>query len=254
MRSLRGNRRAALIAAALAAVGLVTAALLIFTGGAKPIDNTPVGGTLTSERLHQVLGHLFDGVRTVHVRFTSTGAPGPKREADLILGPPVQAKVTLTTTTAPPQVGTVIIKDNKSYLHVPSLGSKWVLMSSANDGVSGTPGLSQTGFELALLGQHTVGTYKGPATIDGIATRQYALNATPSATPSAGPSPTTPSTATAPRLIATVWIDGSGRMIQFSYSPTGQGDWVTATYSNWGEAVTVQAPPEKDITVLQGVM
>ena len=249
---LGGNSHRGLVIGAVAAVSaLVVGSILTFTSGSKSaIDNTQVGATITGTRLHQVLGHLFDGVSTMHVTYASNGGQrGPTREADIIIGPPVQAKVTLTTTTAPPQTATVIIKDNKAYLHTASLGSTWLLMSSADDGVSGTPGLGQTDFELALLGPNTVGTYKGPATVDGIAIREYALSVSPSATAQASPSP-----GVAPRLVATVWIDTTGRLIQLTYSPTGQGDWITATYSNWGESVTVQAPPSKDVNVLAGSM
>ncbi|BBH15818.1 hypothetical protein Back2_01050 [Nocardioides baekrokdamisoli] len=219
--------------------------ILLVTGGSKSIDNTKVGGTLSGDRLHQVFGHLFDGVRTVHVEYVPSGGPAVG-SADAVIGPPVQAKITLSNPSAPGQAGTVIITGDKAYLHAASLGSKWILTSSADDGISSAPAFGQTNFELLYLGPHTVGTYKGSATIAGISTREYVLTASTSTA--------TPSATSASQTIATVWIDNTGRLIQYTYSPTGDGSWVTATYSKWGEPVTVQAPPAKDVTVLSGTM
>ena len=240
-----GRKRLAIGAVAIAVVVVVAVVLGFALGSKKSIDDTEVGGTITGDRLHSVLGHLFDGVSTVHVKYVPNSGPAAGA-ADVILGPPVQAKIALTTTTTPPQTGSVIIKDNKAYFTTASLGSKWVIMSSADDGISGAPALGQTAFELSYLGPTTVATYKGPASIDGISTREYVLTSTAS---SASASPTG-----TPQVVATVWIDTNGRLIQYSYSPTGDGTWVTATYSNWGESVTVQAPPSQDITVAQGAM
>lgn len=240
-----GGRRLGIAGAVVVAVAVVIGAVLIFAGGSKSIDDTAVGGTLTGDRLHQVFGHLFDGVSTVHVAYAPGTGPAVG-SADAVLGPPVQAKITLSNPSAPRQSGTIIIKDGKAYLNVASLGSKWILTSSADDGVSSVPAFGQTNFELLYLGPHTVATYKGPATIEGISTRQYVLTA-PSTT-SASPAPGGATT------IATAWLDRSGRLIQYTYSPTGTGSWVTATYSNWGETVSVQAPPSQDVTVLNGAM
>lgn len=234
---------AVVVGAVAVVVALVAGAFLIFAGGSKSIDDTRVGGTITGDRLHEVFGHLFDGVSTVHVAYVPSGGPAAGA-ADAVIGPPVQAKITLSNQSAPGQAGSVIIKDGKAYLNVASLGSKWILTSSAEDGISSMPAFGQTNFELLYLGPHTVATYQGPAAVEGISTREYVLTAS---TP-------TPSTAGASQTIATVWIDSSGRLIQYTYSPTGGGSWVTATYSNWGESVTVQAPPSKDVTVLSGTM
>ena len=126
---------------------------------------------------------------------------------------------------SPDQLGWIVAFDNES--------------GTSKDGES-------SAFELLYLGPHTIATYQGPATVGGISTRQYVL--------SASTSTATPSTATASQTVATVWIDSSGRLIQYTYSPTGDGTWVTATYSNWGEQVTVQAPPANLVNVLQGAM
>lgn len=246
--TVRG-RGPALLAAGVALLVIAVVAIVIWSGSStSSIDDTEVGGSLSGDRLHQVMGHLFDGVNTVHVAYVPNGGKTPATAtADVVIGPPVQARITITTTTAPPQTGTVIIKDQKTYLSQPGFGSKWVLLSSADDGVSGTPAFGQTSFELRYLGPTATATYRGPATVDGTSTRQYVLSA---AAPSASASPTS----TTPQIVATVWIDDSGRLIKYTYSPTGQGDWVTATYSNWNEPVTVQAPPSKDVAVVQGTM
>lgn len=242
---LEGKRLGIVVAAIVVVIAGVVAVVLVATASTSPVDDTKAGGTLTGDRLHAVFGHLFDGVRTVHVTY-SAGTAQPEASADVVVGPPVQAKITLRSASTPPQVGTVIIKDNKAYLNQPTFGAKWILMSSADDGVSGAPAFGQTAFELLYLGPHTIATYQGPATVGGISTRQYVL--------SASTSTATPSTATASQTVATVWIDSSGRLIQYTYSPTGDGTWVTATYSNWGEQVTVQAPPANLVNVLQGAM
>lgn len=247
MRIPQGRRGISVgVGAVLAIVAVVVGVVLLVTGGSKSsVDTTQVGGTLTGDRLRQVLGHLFDGVSTVHVAYVASGGT-TTAAADVVTGPPVQATITLSSSTAPAQTGTVVIKDGKAYFTQPSFGSKWLLMSSADDGVSGAPAFGQTAFELRYLGPTATATYKGTETINGTATREYVLSAT-AATSSASPASTA-------QVVATVWIDNTGRLIRYTYSPTGVGDWVTATYSNWGEAVTVQAPPSKDVNVLQGTM
>lgn len=245
MARLEGKRLGFVVGAIVAAVAVVVGLVVILANSKSSVDDTAVGGTLTGDRLHHVFGHLFDGVSTVHVTY-SAGAAQAEASADVIVGPPVQAKITLRSASTPPQTGTVIIKDNKAYLNQPTFGAKWILMSSADDGVSGTPAFGQTAFELLYLGPHTVATYKGSATVGSVSTREYVL--------SASTSTATPSPASAPQTVATVWLDGSGRLIKYTYSPTGDGTWVTATYSNWGEPVTVTAPPANQVNVLQGAM
>jgi hypothetical protein len=213
--------------------------------GSTPIDNTAVGGTLSPDRVKQVLGHLFDGVQTVHVDYVAVKDPTATAAADVVIGPPVQASITIRSTSDPSQSGSIVIKDDKVYLTQPSLKGKWMIASSSQDGVSETPAVGQGQFERAYLGPYTSGTYKGTETINGISTRQYVLTAAlpASASPSAKPQVIT---------VATVWIDGSGRLIRYTYSPTGDGQWETATYSQWGESVTVNAP--KSTVILDGTM
>jgi hypothetical protein len=228
-------------------------ALVLLSSCGSSIDNTAVGGTLSNERIKEVLGHLFDGVKTVHVDYLPQGqtvvATGA---ADVIIGPPVQATIKIVGVKDAAMSGSIVVTNDKVYMQPPGFKGKWVIASSADDGVSDAPTFGQVQFERLYLGPRTVGTYRGTETINGTQTRQYVLTATlpgsSSAAPSAAASPTAPIT------VATVWIDSTGRLIRYTYSPTGEGDWVTATYSKWGEPVTVTAPPAKDITVLEGTM
>ena len=250
LRAVLSKRVVAVIGVLIAIVAVIGGTVAFWPSSTKSIDNTAVGGTLGVDRLQDVLGHLFDGVSTVHVQFASTSGVS---QADVVCGPPVQARIALGG--APKQAGTIVIKDGATYLHQDSFGAKWVLLASSDDGVSGAPTFcDQTNFELTYLGPHTTATYIGPQTVAGASVREYELVA-PIATGSASPTASAAAPDGTPQKVATVWIDDSGRLIQYQYSPAGVGSgWVTATYSNWNAPVTITAPAQKDIQVVSGTM
>jgi hypothetical protein len=228
--------RKPLLIGALAVVLAAVAAVVVLAWQpwkSSGVDDTKAGGTVNSGKVHDVFGHLFGDAKTVHVDYRSNDANAPATAAaDVVIGPPVQARIAITAVKDPSQSGTVIIKDGKTYLTQASFKGQWFIASSADDGVSDTPAFGQTMFELQLLGPKTSAKYDGPETIDGQSTRKYEFSADVNGKAT---------------VVATVWIQESGRIVRYSYSPTGDGHFMTATYSKWNEPVTVKAPEKTGV-------
>jgi hypothetical protein len=183
---------------------------------------------------------------TVHVEMRMAGQVQMTGSGDMDLrSTPVEADLKLTSSSLGSGSVEVLMVHDAMYLHLAQLGDKYAKISLTGEN---SP-LSQMGlgsldpsamfdrFSDAVSG----GTYVGKETVDGTATDHYRLTIDTSAVASAIPSLSAQATALPATETVDVWFDGEGRFKQMRMD-TG-GETVTESFSDWGEPVTVKAPP-----------
>lgn len=229
-------------------------------------DEFAPGSKVDAASVKKMFGDAISAASTVHVDMTMTGQIQMSGSGEMDMkSKPVRADLQLASSTLGSKDIRMLMVDNAMYLHMAQLGEKYIKVSlgGKNSPLSqlGLSSLDPTAMFDRFSDAFTGGTYVGKETIDGTSTDHYRLDvdtkALTSALPSAAPTAASGAASGAASAMPTtesvdVWFDGDGRYKQMKMSADGED--VTESFSGWGKAVSVKAPPASQVQDMTGMV
>jgi hypothetical protein len=194
----------------------------------------------------QMITDGFGGDGTVHMGVTMTGQVQASGTGDMdFKAKPAKGSFTLSSSTLGGGSIAMLMVDDAMYLKAQQFGPKYLKVSMAGKNNlasrAGLGSLDPTAMFDSLADRVAGGTYVGKESLDGASTDHYTFSLD-----KAAGSPAT----------MQAWFDSDGRYRQIR--AVSGGNTVTETFSDWGEPVTVTAPPAaqvKDMTqMLKGAL
>lgn len=214
------------------------------------------GSAVDAASVKQMFSAAMSSATTVHVEMRMTGQVAMSGSGDMdMAAKPLKAALHLASSSLGGDI-TMLMVDNHMYLKSKTFGDKYVgvAIDDKNSPLArmGLDSLDPTAMFDRFGDAVTGGTYVGKETIDGTETDHYRMTVDTEALASAMPSAAAGATGSMPTSeTIDVWFDQDGRYKQMSTAVGGEK--VTESFSEWGEPVTVTAPPAgqvKDMTSL----
>lgn len=222
--------------------------------GAVAIADRKPGDDLTVQEFADLCRAALEQATTTHVTISSTGSSGVSAEGDIDYGEdPVRAALTATV----PQMGgevEVRLIDNVLYLRMPMLSAKFVKVDLEGPGGGLrdmlTGPLDPTAV-LGLLDNAARATYVGSEDRSGEQLDHYTVEVDPGALAEAVPQ--APGLAGAGAVSLDVWFDDTGLLRNFAVDLGASSGTLEIEFSEWGQDVSIQAPPSDDVTTMPGL-
>jgi len=222
------------------------------SSSSDPAASTTPGQELSADQFADVLKGALDKATTAHMTMDLGGSTGTAEgDADYTKSPP-EAAIKMSVAELGGDVEVRMV-DGTLYMKSASFGDKWV---SADLGDPNSP-LGSLGQQLDMTKMLQTfasavvsATDEGSDDVDGESLEHYKatvdtkklLSSMPSGSDAAGSLPKT--------MTQDWWFDSDGLVRKFSSDFGGQT--ITMTLSDWGEDVSIEAPPSDQVTTMPG--
>ncbi|MFI7588090.1 hypothetical protein ACIB24_13565 [Spongisporangium articulatum] len=158
----------------------------------------------------------------------------------------------------------VVRLGDTAYLKLPGASSWYEVDVDGEAGMDGTYRTTFSGYEVPenltavakVLKKMGTFTVAGPATVSGLATTKYTVRTSATKASALLPpayQPVNPTRMKQGRATVTAWVDAQGRLVRVTSVasiPSTKQISLKITYSGWGGAVDVAAPPAGQVTRL----
>jgi LppX_LprAFG lipoprotein len=225
------------------------------SAAARVADPAP-GDELTAEEFAEVYRAALDQATTTHVTISSTGSTGISAEGDVDYGAdPVRAALTAKVSQLGGEVELRLV-DNVLYLRLPMLSEKFVEVDL--DGAGSELGGMMTGpldptLLLGLLETSTSATYVGPEDVSGEQLDHYTVEVDPGALADQIPQAADLAQRLPDPVAFDVWFDDAGLLRTMAVDTGDTAGVVEVGFADWGQDVSVEAPPSDQVTSMPGL-
>ena len=220
------------------------------TSTSTPSDPAGSGKEISVEDFSALLKNALDNATTAHIAMDLGGSAGTAEgDADYTKSPPELA-ITMTLDSLGGDVEARLV-GGQMYMKAPTFGDKWISvplddpnspLGALGDQLDLTKTLEK--FTAAATSASDLGSEE----VDGETLEHYTATVDTKKLLESEPELSAGAASLPPTTTQEWWFDGDGMLRKFVFGATG----TTATMSDWGEDVSIEAPPADEVTAMPG--